>query len=148
MFLRMISIITFMLRFGGTVLSLAAIAVFLPRETMQSVNTQLGLAPLPDVPIVYYLARSTSALYALRGMMYFLAAADPIRYRPLIVLIAVTNIAFGIAMAGIGTTAGMPAWWTGIESPFIVVTGVVLLVLVRFVPPTDTDRHGQVRQQT
>jgi hypothetical protein len=152
--------ITFMLRFGGTVLSLAAIAVFLPRETMQSLNAQLGLAPLPDVPIVYYLARSTSALYALRGTMYFLAAADPVRYRPLIVFIGVTNIAFGIALAGIGATAGIPMWWTGVEGPFVVVTGVVLLVLVRFVPQTnpwprtDTepqtgpDRHRHDRQRT
>jgi hypothetical protein len=91
-----IAFITFMLRFGGVVLSCAAAAVFLPRTLMHSINADVGLAPLPDVPIVYYLARSTSALYALRGMMYFLAA------------------------------------W--VESPFIVVTGVVLLVLVRFVP--------------
>jgi hypothetical protein len=129
-----IAFITFMLRFGGVVLSCAAAAVFLPRTLMHSINADVGLAPLPDVPIVYYLARSTSALYALRGMMYFLAASDPVRYRPLIVLIAVSNIAFGTVMAGIGTTSGMPGWWTWVESPFIVVTGVVLLVLVRFVP--------------
>jgi hypothetical protein len=70
----------------------------------------------------------------MRGLMYFLAASDPIRYRPLIILIAVTNVVFGVVMAGIGTTAGMPLWWTGVESPFIALTGVVLLVLVRFVP--------------
>jgi hypothetical protein len=123
-----------MLRFGGTVLCLAAGAVCLPRDVMAATNEWLGLAPLPDVPIVYYLARSVAALYAMRGAMYFLAASDPVRYRPLIVLIAVTNIGFGMAMAGIGTTAGMPLWWTGVESPFIAITGVVLLVLVREVP--------------
>lgn len=127
-------VLQWMLRVGGTVLCLAAVAVGLPREVMAATNDWLGLAPLPDAPIVYYLARSTSALYALRGVIYFLAASDPVRYRPLIVLIAVTNIAFGVAMAGIGATAGMPLWWTGIESPFIVTTGLVLLVLLRNVP--------------
>jgi hypothetical protein len=129
-----LTLLVVILRFGGVVLSAAAGAVLLPREVMASTNAWLGLAPLPDAPIVYYLARSTAALYALRGVIYFLAASDPVRYRPLIVLIAVTNVIFGVAMAGIGATAGMPLWWTGAESPFIIVTGLVLLVLVRQVP--------------
>lgn len=112
----------------------AAGAVLLPRETMIATNAALGLAPLPDVPIVYYLARSTSALYALRGASYFIAASDPVRYRSLIVFIGVTNIVYGIALAGIGATAGMPIWWTAVESPFVIVAGIVLLVLVRAVP--------------
>jgi hypothetical protein len=123
-----------MLRFGGTVLCSAAAAVLLPREAMVSVNDWLGLAPLPDVPIVSYLARSTSALYALRGVIYFLAASDPVRYRPLIVLLGVTNVIYGVTLAFIGSTAGMPLWWTGVESPFVVITGLVLLVLVRSLP--------------
>jgi len=126
--------VTILLRFGGTVLCLAAGAVLLPRSVMISTNAWLGLGPLPDVPIVYYLARSTSALYALRGVIYFLAASDPIRYRPLIVLIGVTNIVFGVTMAAISTTAGMPAWWTSAEGPFILVTGIMVLMLVRRVP--------------
>lgn len=123
-----------MLRIGGTVLCLAAGAVLLPRTVMISTNAWLGLDPLPDLPILYYLARSTSALYALRGVIYFLAASDPVRYRPLIVLIGVTNIIFGVTMIGIATTAEMPAWWTAAEGPFVVVTGVVILTLVRGVP--------------
>jgi hypothetical protein len=128
------TLLAILLRFGGTVLCTAAVAVLLPRETMMSTNASLGLAPLPDVPIVYYLARSTSALYVLRGTSYFLAASDVVRYRGLIVLIGVTNIAFGMAMAGIGTTAGMPLWWTAAEGPFVILTGIVVLILVRAVP--------------
>jgi hypothetical protein len=123
-----------MLRFGGTVLCSAAAAVLLPREVMAAANDWLGLAPLPDAPIVYYLARSTSALYALRGAIYFLAASDPVRYRSLIVLLAVTNVIYGVTLAFIGSTAGMPLWWTGVESPFVIITGLVLLVLVRSLP--------------
>jgi hypothetical protein len=123
-----------MLRFGGTVLCSATFAVLLPREVMARTNAWLGLGPLPDTAIVYYLARSTSALYALRGVIYFLAASDPVRYRPLIVLLGVTNIVYGVTLGGIGATAGMPAWWTWSESPFVFTTGIVLLALVRHVP--------------
>ena len=123
-----------MLRLGGAVLCVAAGAALLPRETMIATNAALGLAPLPDLPIVYYLARSTSALYALRGASYFVAAADPIRYRGLIVFIGVTNIVYGIVLAGIGASAGMPIWWTAVEGPFVIVAGIVLLALVRGVP--------------
>jgi hypothetical protein len=134
------ALLTFLLRFGGTLLCTAAFAVLLPRETMVSTNAALGLAPLPDVPIVYYLARSTSALYALRGVSYFLAASDPIRFRPLIVLIGVTNVVFGIALAGISASAGMPLWWTTTEGPVVIATGVMVLVLVRRVPRGETTR--------
>jgi hypothetical protein len=129
-----VTLLVAMLRFGGCVLCLAAAALFLPRDTMAATNAWLGLEALPDAPLVYYLARSTSGLYALRGVSYFLAASDPIRYRPLIVLIGVTNVAFGIALGWIGVSEGMPAWWTAVECPFVVGTGTIVLLLVRAVP--------------
>jgi hypothetical protein len=128
------TLLTIVLRFGGTVLCTAACAVLLPRETMIATNAWLGLAPLPDVPIVYYLARSTSALYALRGVTLFLAASDLVRYRGLIVLIGATNILFGITLAGIGASAGMPVWWTAAEGPFVTFAGILVLMCVRAVP--------------
>lgn len=122
------------LRIGGSVLCLAAGAMLLPRETMVATNLWLGLDPLVDTPLVLYLARSTSALYALRGLSYFVAASDPVRYRPFVVFIGATNVAFGLALGVIGATAGMPLWWTALESPFVIGTGVLILVLVRWVP--------------
>jgi hypothetical protein len=122
------------LRLGGGVLCLAAGAMFLPRQTMAATNLWLGLEPLVETPLILYLARSASALYALRGLSYFVAASDPVRYRPLIVFIGATNVAFGLALGVIGVTAGMPAWWTALESPFVIGSGIVILVLVRWVP--------------
>jgi hypothetical protein len=127
-------LLTTLLRVGGSVLSLAAVAMLLPRETMVATNLRLGLEPLVETPLVLYLARTTSALYALRGLSYFVAASDPVRYRPFIVFIGATNVAFGVALGAIGVTAGMPAWWTALESPFVIGTGILLLVLVRWVP--------------
>jgi hypothetical protein len=116
------------------VLCLAAGAMLLPREAMVATNLWLGLEPLVETPLVLYLARSTSGLYALRGLSYFVAASDPVRYRPLIVFIGATNVAFGLALGAIGVSAGMPAWWTALESPFVIGTGILILVLVRWVP--------------
>ena len=53
------------------------------------------------------LARSTSALYALRGLSHLLAASDPVRYRPFIVFIGATNGAFGLALGVIGVHAAV-----------------------------------------
>jgi hypothetical protein len=127
-------VLTTVLRVGGSVLCLAAGAMLLPRESMVAANLWLGLEPLVETPLVLYLARSTSGLYALRGLSYFLAASDPVRYRPFIVFIGATNVAFGLALGGIGVTAGMPPWWTAVESPFVIGTGVLILALVRWVP--------------
>jgi hypothetical protein len=127
-------VLTTVLRIGGSVLCLAAGAMLLPRETMVATNAWLGLEPLVETPLVLYLARSTSALYALRGLSNFIAASDPVRYRPFIVFIGATNVAFGLALAVIGVTAGMPPWWTAVESPFVIATGILILVLVRWVP--------------
>ena len=127
-------VLTTVLRVGGSVLCLAAGAMLLPRETMVASNRWLGLEPLVETPLVLYLARSTSALYALRGLSYFIAASDPVRYRPFIVFIGATNVAFGLALGVVGVTAGMPPWWTALESPVVIGTGILILILVRWVP--------------
>ena len=129
-----LTLLTLLLRLGGTLLGLAAFAVAMPRETMATTNAWLGLGPLPDAPITYYLARSTSAHYALRGALLWLASTDLVRYRSLIVLLGLTNIVFGVVMLVVDATAGMPWWWTAFEGPGIVAIGIVVLLLARSVP--------------
>ena len=117
------------LRFGGALLCSAAVAVVLPREAMVAANAWLGLAPFPDAPLTFYLARVTSALYAVHGCVLFLASTDPVRHRPLILLLGGTNVLLGVALLGIGLSAGMPGWWTLAEGPTVIVIGLVLLGL-------------------
>ena len=50
--------------FNGILTLCALPAVFLPTSLMDSTHRQLGLGPLPDGPIVQYLARSVAGLYA------------------------------------------------------------------------------------
>jgi hypothetical protein len=129
-----VTLLVVFMRAGALLLALAAIAVFMPADAMAATNAWLGLDPLPDSPITYYLARSTSAHYALRGALVWLASTDVVRYRPLIVLIGVTNLLFGVILFWIDLTAGMPWWWTVTEGPAVVTAGIVPLVLVRYVP--------------
>lgn len=129
-----LTLLTILLRTGGTVLLLATAAIFLPPGTMAAINDRLGLAPLPDVPLTYYLARSGSAHYALRGILFWLASMDLVRYRTLIVMLAASNVVFGALMLGIDLTSGMPGWWTAVEGPFIVFVGLALLALASRIP--------------
>jgi len=130
-----------MLRVGGVLLCSAAFAVFLPREAMVATNAWLGLAPLPEVPLTFYLARSTSALYALHGAILLLASTDPVYYRALIRLLGATTLVLGVVLVGIDRTAGMPAWWTWSEGPWVAVIGTILLALERRLPPREPTLH-------
>ena len=50
-------------------------AVVMPFELMNVIHQQMGLGELPHVPIVGYLTRSISALYALHGaLLVFMAS--------------------------------------------------------------------------
>jgi hypothetical protein len=97
-------------------------------------NAWLGLAPLAETPLTFYLARSTSALYALHGAILLLAASDPPRYRSLILLLGASNLVFGAVLLGIDLEAGMPAWWTAAEGPGVVLIGAALVLLARRLP--------------
>ena len=53
------------LRIIGTTSLTAAFFVFVPQAWLEAIHQQLGLGNLPAAPVVSYLARSTSAFYAL-----------------------------------------------------------------------------------
>jgi hypothetical protein len=81
-------------------------AVVMPFDWMNSIHQQLGLGSLPNVPIVGYLTRSISTLYALHGaLLIFLATR---RYLPVVRFLAVTDAVFGALMLGIDWAVGMP----------------------------------------
>ena len=55
-------------------------AVVMPFEWMNSIHRQVGLGELPHVPIVGYLTRSISGLYALHGALLLFLAGDVRRH--------------------------------------------------------------------
>jgi len=119
------------LRIFGLFDLLAILAVVAPRSWMAAAHAFVGLGDLPDGPIVGYLARSSSALYALHGAMILYVSLDIERYRPLIRFLAVAALIHGLVMMGIDLAVGMPWFWTLLEGPAFAATGVVVLVLLR-----------------
>src|SRR5688500_16448846 len=73
-----------LLRGLGVFDSCAAIAVVAPRAWLAGAHAWLGLGVLPDTPVVNYLIRSASALYALFGLVMVVLSYDVRRYWQLI----------------------------------------------------------------
>jgi hypothetical protein len=119
------------LRILGTVDLFAVLAVFLPLEWMAKVHAWLGMGELPDQPIVNYLTRSASALYALHGAMVLFVSTDVRRYAPLIKFLALAALIHGAALYLIDLAAGMPSFWLALEGPAVAASGTVVLMLLR-----------------
>ncbi len=109
---------------------LAALApVFFPFAWMQAIHEALGLGPLPELPIVEYLARSLSAFYACYGALVLYLAFDVVRHASLIRFLGVLGLVFGALMVWVDVASGLPPYWALGEGPFIVVLGAALYVL-------------------
>ncbi|HEY7311424.1 MAG TPA: hypothetical protein VH643_18830 [Gemmataceae bacterium] len=117
------------LRILGSVDLLALLAVFLPLDWMARAHAWLGLGELPREPIVGYLTRSASALYALHGAMILFISFDTRRYARLITFLAVVALVHGVVMLGIDLGVGMPVWWTLLEGPAFAGTGALVLLI-------------------
>lgn len=89
----------------------------------------MGLGVLPDAPIVWYLARSTSALYAGFGGLFWTISFDPVRYRPVLRYVGAGLLLFGLCLLVIDSYEGMPPFWTRWEGPVVAAFGATVLAL-------------------
>ena len=123
------------------VVDMTAVALpFLPDAWITACHAWLGLGPLPTEPIVGYLARSASVMYALHGLMVFYVSFDMPRYWSLIRLLAITAIIHGALMSLIDYRVGMPWWWSLLEGPCFAATGMAALVLQALAGPPEASR--------
>lgn len=118
-----------LLLINGIITLMALPAIFLPLPTMDAIHRWLGLGSLPEGPIVPYLARSTSALYAASGVLTLMLVTDLRRYWPLITWWGVMAIVFGLLLFWIDWTSDMPAYWTWGEAGYLLIVGSAVLVL-------------------
>ncbi len=118
-----------LLRIGGAVCALAVVPVFMPREWIAWWHERLGFGPLPQDPVFEYLARSTSMLYVVVGVVLGVLSLDVRQRARAITGVGVALILGGMVLLSIDIRAGMPWWWTAGEGPFVVALGVVYLVL-------------------
>lgn len=125
-------LLAWLLRAVGGLLVCALPAVPLSHRMMAAVHRDaLGMGELPDAPVVGYLARTASLLYAVHGAVMLFLSFDVPRYRPLIVLVGWLNGLFGAACLAVDVAAGMPGWWTALEGPTILTAAVLTVALAR-----------------
>jgi len=125
------TLLVVVLRFFGALDLIAFLAIMMPQTWMASAHSVLGLGEFPDAPIVGYLARSSSALYALHGAMILFISFDVQRYARLITFLAIAALIHGAVMLGIDWAVGMPWVWTMFEGPGFAASGIVVLMAKR-----------------
>jgi len=128
-------LLVLLLRLGGGLMLLATLAIVLPTPWMVATHASLGMGELPRAGIVEYLTRSVSALYALHGGLLLVLSTDVRRYVGVIAYLGAANVPLGVVLLAIDVHAGMPWYWTIAEGPPVTLFGVVLLLLVRSLPP-------------
>ena len=125
----------------GCVDLLALLAVVMPLKWMSNINTWCGMGPLPDVPLLGYLTRSNSALYAFHGTLILYVSTDIRRYLSLIRFLSWVAIVHGIVLLGIDFAEKMPWHWTLLEAPsFLIISGWILW-LASGMEGIETDRR-------
>ena len=109
----------------------ALLAVVAPDRWIDFAHRWTGLGPVPDGPIVAYLVRTTSALYALHGALIVFVSFDVARYERLIRFLALAALLHGAVILWIDTALPLPALWRYGEGPCFAATGAVVLWLQR-----------------
>ena len=124
-------ILQWILILSGLFLMVAFVAVLLPVDWMNRAHQWLGLGEFPNRPVTLYLARSTSLLYGVHGVLMFYTGLTLDRHWRLVWLFGWLHILIGITVFFIDLTAPMPLYWVLAEGLPVAGLGVFLLVLAK-----------------
>ncbi|MEY4485181.1 MAG: hypothetical protein RL693_2633 [Verrucomicrobiota bacterium] len=117
------------LRFVAIVQMLTFAVVFMPLSWIEVWHHWLGMGVMPDDPVLRYVIRGASYVQGAVGVLIWVMATDVIRYRPLIVTVAVINLASAPVFYLIDAIAGMPRFWCIFDFAYCFLAGGVLLAL-------------------
>jgi len=117
------------LRILGSGGLLAIPFVFLPYSWMNAVHQGLGMGVLPKEPVVGYLARSTSAFYAMVGGLLWVVSFDVRRHRLAVCYLGGAICLLGVVLFGVDLVEGLPLWWNLVEGLGNTTFGVLILSL-------------------
>jgi hypothetical protein len=120
-----------LLRALGAFDLLAFGAVLMPEEWMAATHAWLGMGDFPRTPVVDYLTRSASLMYAQHGAVFLFLSSDVRRFRPLIRFMALLALVSGLIMLAIDLLARIPLFWTLIEGPGYIALASTVLFLCR-----------------
>jgi hypothetical protein len=99
-------ILVWLLRLSGAMTLTALGAVFMPYEWMNLIHQRLGMGELPPIPIVGYLTRSVSALYALHGALLLFVSFDVPRYLPIVQFLGWAGVVLDFARLELELASG------------------------------------------
>jgi len=122
-------VLVLLLRAAAVMMMLAVVPAVMPFAWMEAVSRYVGLEELPNAPIVDYLTRSLSAIYALHGALILFLSFDVQRYLPVIKCLIALGFVFGIGMLVLDFAVELPLMWTLCEGPFILIMCLVLWLL-------------------
>jgi uncharacterized membrane protein len=131
------------LRILGSAAGLAVLAVVMPYSWMDAIHQRLGMGKLPDEPIVGYLARSTSAFYALLGGLLWTVSFHLQRNRLVLRYLGFAIILFGIALSIVDWIEGMPLFWKISEGPSNMVFGIVILWISHRIKQISSEKNRE-----
>jgi len=73
-------VLVLLLRLDGSIMLTALIAALMPFAWMKDIHRFLGIGELPDLPIIGYLTRSLSLMYAMHGAVVLFLSLDVRRF--------------------------------------------------------------------
>lgn len=118
------------LRVMGTTMLFALVFVFAPQSWMRTLHALADLGDMPDTPVVWYLARSASALYAMTGGLFWIVSANIGRHHLVLWYLAWSIAVLGAVLCGIDIWAAMPFPWTITEGPSVLLMAAVMIYLL------------------
>ena len=122
-------ILSWLMTIIGCGLMVAFFFMVIPAKWMMEIHARLGLGDMLNTPLTFYLARSTSLLYGVHGVLMFVCGRNIRKFSDLIPIFGWLHVLIGTAMIGIDLTSGMPWWWTTFEGAPIALTGLALVWL-------------------
>jgi len=117
------------IRILGTGSATAAFFVAVPYAWMNAIHQWLGLGTLPDAPVVGYLARSTSAFYALLGGLLWVVSFDVRRHLLVLRYLGAAIVVFGVTLFAVDWVEGLPSFWRWWEGAIDIGYGIAILWL-------------------
>ena len=102
-------LLVLLLRLDALLLLTALVPSMMPFAWMQEIHQFLGMGELPEGPLIGYLTRSLSMLYAMHGAVIFFVSRDVRRFLPIVKFMVALGVFFGLWMTGLDIVVGMPA---------------------------------------
>jgi len=118
-----------LLRVTGLTMLCALVFVFCPFRWMAAIHQRLGIGQLNYSPLMSYLTRTLSAMYASFGAVFVFTSFDIVRYLPLVRFVGAVTILGGAGVTILDAIIKLPIFWTVSEGPFTILLGLAMVLL-------------------